>query len=565
VTALATPEKIATPVAEVALNPARPAPAPAVAASPPRAPLQRPDPGATSSEIAMWFVDALDSGNWAQAAKELGAEPDRVEKTWNNWGSLRGSEADWAGPARVESIHDKNGQLAYDLVVLPIVRTNGHMVVEIEVAGGKVDGLKLVPDYALYGPYAEVTNRSHTWPDGSTSSWYVSPSGGSVVYEVRGPTGALVQMQLIKSVGNGSLVLLRSAGCPDNVCGQAGTLQDGVVSWREPKYSGGYAGGYMDVKVWAENNALVSFTMDPAPNGGVQIYDQYPEFEKLRPKPIPIALQPAVSYTPAQIAESRSKVAELEPMIEIEVAKAMGKQAAVSQKFADERAKRQRSSERVRSFNRAMESMHGVLTAANEVATENAARSQAELDDTIARMNAQAAWQRQQQRSAQANQPQAGTRRQATQVPAPSDTSVSLAAASPASASQGVAAPAQPAAAAPAEQKVAAGQPLRFVLMMSMRNLPGDKVNSTCYSNVISRPGPPGWGGSGFLPPGSGEQAHETIQSLKSQFIAQCRASGREISSEGNFNWLSNQTQDQAQRLGSTGAKYREDVSVQLN
>ena len=56
----------------------------------------------------------------------------------------------------------------------------------------------------------------------------------------------------------------------------------------------------------------------------------------------------------------------------------MGQQAAIGQKFADERARRQRSSERVRSFNRAMEGTNGVLPAANEVATENASRSSAE-------------------------------------------------------------------------------------------------------------------------------------------------------------------------------------------
>ena len=102
-------------------------------------------------------------------------------------------------------------------------------------------------------------------------------------------------------------------------------------------------------------------------------------------------------------------------------------------------------------------------------------------------------------------------------------------------------------------------------MIISLRNVAGDKVNSTCYSNVLTRPGPPGWGGPGCLPPGSGEQAHATVDSLKSQFIAQCRAGGRDITSEGNFNWLSNRTQDEAQRLASTGAKYREDVSVQID
>lgn len=44
----------------------------------------------------------------------------------------------------------------------------------------------------------------------------------------------------------------------------------------------------------------------------------------------------------------------------------------------------------------------------------------------------------------------------------------------------------------------------------------------------ISRPGPPGWGAPGFLPQGSAEQAREIVYGMKSDFIARCRASGRE-------------------------------------
>jgi hypothetical protein len=108
-------------------------------------------------------------------------------------------------------------------------------------------------------------------------------------------------------------------------------------------------------------------------------------------------------------------------------------------------------------------------------------------------------------------------------------------------------------------------KPLRFVLSISLRNKPGDAVNPSCYSNVITRPGPPGWGAPGFLPPGSGEQARQTVYSLKSEFIAACRASGREVTSEGNFNFFSNQSQDEEQRLQEVRPRYREDVSVTLH
>lgn len=110
-----------------------------------------------------------------------------------------------------------------------------------------------------------------------------------------------------------------------------------------------------------------------------------------------------------------------------------------------------------------------------------------------------------------------------------------------------------------------AAKPLRFIMTISMRNLPGDTVNPTCYSNMITRPGPPGWGAGGFLPTGSGEQARDTVFSFKAAFIAKCQSSsGRQITSEGNFNFHYNQSADDEQRLPNVRARYREDVSVAM-
>ncbi|CAN4279341.1 hypothetical protein H4W19_04145 [Pseudoxanthomonas mexicana] len=110
-----------------------------------------------------------------------------------------------------------------------------------------------------------------------------------------------------------------------------------------------------------------------------------------------------------------------------------------------------------------------------------------------------------------------------------------------------------------------AGKPLRFVMMISMRNLPDDSSNSTCFSNVVSRPGPPGWGSAGFLPPGSGAQATADIESLKANFISKCRAaSGREITSEANFTYVWNQSSDDEARVDGAGPRVREDVAVSL-
>ncbi len=120
-------------------------------------------------------------------------------------------------------------------------------------------------------------------------------------------------------------------------------------------------------------------------------------------------------------------------------------------------------------------------------------------------------------------------------------------------------------AAAPAAAPAAAAQPLRFVLTIGMRNLPGDTHNSTCYSNVITRSGPPGWGAAGFLPSGSAEQALQRVNSLKSRFIDECRrASGREVTSERNFSHVWNMNETEAGRMEAAGPRHAEDVSVTL-
>jgi hypothetical protein len=129
--------------------------------------------------------------------------------------------------------------------------------------------------------------------------------------------------------------------------------------------------------------------------------------------------------------------------------------------------------------------------------------------------------------------------------------------------SAGVASAGQPAVAGTASQ---AGAPMRFVLSIGLQPRNGDSVNPTCYSNVITRPGPSGWGQRGFLPPGSAQSAHATVQAFKPGFIAACRAaSGRDITSEGNFHWTWNETRDGDEQIANTRAQYREDVTVDMD
>jgi hypothetical protein len=111
----------------------------------------------------------------------------------------------------------------------------------------------------------------------------------------------------------------------------------------------------------------------------------------------------------------------------------------------------------------------------------------------------------------------------------------------------------------------AAAKPLRFVLIIGLLPRAGDTHNPNCYSNIITRPGPTGWGAPGFGVSGSGVQANQIIDSLKGAFIAKCRASGREPLSEGNFKSAWNQSEDDEARLQNVRAIFPEDVTVQMD
>jgi hypothetical protein len=109
-----------------------------------------------------------------------------------------------------------------------------------------------------------------------------------------------------------------------------------------------------------------------------------------------------------------------------------------------------------------------------------------------------------------------------------------------------------------------AAKPLRFVMWVGLRPQVGDTHNPNCYSNIITRPGPPGWGAPGFLPTGVAEQAIQTIDSLKAAFLAKCRASGREIDN-GFVRHERNQSEGDEARLENVRARFPEDVTVQMD
>jgi hypothetical protein len=205
--------------------------------------------------------------------------------------------------------------------------------------------------------------------------------------------------------------------------------------------------------------------------------------------------------------------------------------------------------------------LQGLAEGMAEVDTGGYAEAQANLDATVSNIQYAAAVEPQ-GNSQQARQQSAN----ASQLRQPGVASISSSSPSPARyiANQNTASERSAVPPVRRESGAAPGKQLRFVLTISLRNQPGDKVNPTCYSNIISRPGPPGWGGTGLLPRGSAEQARDIVQDLKPTFIAQCRASGREITSDGNFNFQLNQSQGDEERLQGMRPRYSEDVSVSL-
>jgi len=317
----------------------------------------------------------------------------------------------------------------------------------------------------------------------------------------------------------------------------------------------------MDAKLWVEGDEIVTFTTDPTPAPG--FYEQYPQY---RPVPYRFPLVQA-PITDEQRKEFLTMVAALEPTAEAQAMQATASAAARGQAQVDARAARQRSADRVRSFNNAMGAVSQALAGAD--AGGGYAEAQANLDATVANINAAAAAERQQQAIA-AQQAQARAAEQQRQQLEENARSVAQNEQAAVREAQRQSQP-QPqtqqqpqlgGTVSPEVAAPAAAKELRFVMSISLRNQPGDKVNPTCYSNIVSRPGPSGWGLPGFLPQGSAEKAREIVYALKSDFIARCRQSGREIVSDGSFNFHWNARQGDEEQLQGTRARYKEDVSV---
>lgn len=240
------------------------------------------------------------------------------------------------------------------------------------------------------------------------------------------------------------------------------------------------------------------------------------------------------------------------PLIPIDAAREAGIMGDMQSIYAAAEAQRREEAERrYDAFMGAMAGLNTVLSAATEVATANEARSRAELDRTMVQAERMTLAQ-----AAHGNGTAVQVDSDAVGVRAGGDVDAEASEAP----SRNVATSTH----AQADETFVAAAPLRFVMSIGLRPRAGDSVNPTCYSNVITRPGPPGWG-QRSLPPGSSGIARDSVQGLKARFIAACTvASGRQITSAGNFEWTWNESRDAESRMDGSRARFPEDVTVAI-
>lgn len=368
-------------------------------------------------EAAERFVDLLEAGDFAAAAKKVRvddapASPDDLRKYWTAISGVASTKRQgWLGPA-IEPYSSGT----QTIVFMPFMGTNDRLGLRLQLDSGKIEWFDVAVNHAIFGPYALLPGRAVVFEGGWVFRWHALRNGSGVGLEVRGPDGQLQRMEVIKPAGPGALMMLRSAGCPADVCGQTGTLKDNVVDWMEPAASGGQNGSFVSNKVWVQGNELVTFITSPpsSPEVMAMLEETYRMSPHLRPAPQRMKLVDAPPMTDAQYAESEAKLEAMALTVEDGIAQALQGQQSRRQALTNAREARERSSARVRSFNRAMESIGGALSEVSaEVGTYD--ESQARLDATVASIQAQADAQRQAVAQAQARAQQQAAAERARQ------------------------------------------------------------------------------------------------------------------------------------------------------
>jgi hypothetical protein len=168
---------------------------------------------------------------------------------------------------------------------------------------------------------------------------------------------------------------------------------------------------------------------------------------------------------------------------------------------------------------------NNVLGALTQADTSAYAQAQANLDATVANIQAAAAVERQQQTQTHATQAQRRSVEQAATVERQRLQAVALAespqvAARPAATAQPAANPASQILAGTGQK--APGGTMTFILLAPLDTVI-NRMNGTCYSNLVSIPGPPGWP---VLDHTNDRAAAELVQAYIPGFEAQCSQAG---------------------------------------
>lgn len=108
----------------------------------------------------------------------------------------------------------------------------------------------------------------------------------------------------------------------------------------------------------------------------------------------------------------------------------------------------------------------------------------------------------------------------------------------------------------------APGAQLRFILQIPLRAVI-NKVNATCYSNIVTIPGPAGWPDPSRQA-GGDMPARALIERYMAGFMEQCKAFGPLASSTPNFHWNRKGSEHiSPESVEQTGQRHRQPV-VQL-
>jgi hypothetical protein len=422
-------------------------------------------PDAQDLAVAERFLVALDAGNWQAASKmtdRAEMTPGGLQQLWTAWAGLRGSGS-WRGQLVPTRVYSREGNWVA-AVAAPLLRSNGGVDLAMQVSGGKIDSLSMHASFDRFGVYARLDGVSYTQSNGARIRWRLAPSGQAILEEVVLQDGSVYSIKVIKPLGRSILGSFNSS--PSESEAAYGTIApDGTVTWE--RVQPGFLGTYQEVVSSVGN----SYTRLLVGYGSAPFRTQFPAYAL--PQTSVLAEDDPDQAT---LAAADARAASIEPTVESHVNRQF---ANLQQLIAEKEAFWQRHEERMVT-NDAMHRLNGALNESLAVATKEEAQSRARLEATLAGAD---------------GQPQAA----ATSGSKPS-TAVAGAAAEPPT----------------------PGGAMTFMLLLSLDQIINN-MNGSCYSNLVTIPGPPGWP---VLDHTNDQEAAELVAAYIPAFEAKCRQAG---------------------------------------